>query len=56
MEIPDVVNTLNKIHLSTNIFSEFNSTYYDDKNHGFGLLIIHYTYSFINNIKIPNLN
>ena len=26
--IPSVANTINKIHLSSTIFNEFNSTYY----------------------------
>ena len=35
-EIPSVANMLKKIHPSTNIFNEFTSSYYDDKNDGFG--------------------
>ena len=35
MTIPYIVNILKTICLSTNIFIEFTSTYYDDKNDNF---------------------
>ena len=47
-EIPSVDNIMNKIHLSTTIFNEFNSTYQDNKDDGFGLLFRHYTDNSVN--------
>ena len=51
MEIPSVDNILEKIHLSSTIFNEFASTYYDNKNYGFGILFKHYTENSSNNIN-----
>ena len=49
-----VVNTLKKIHLSTNIFNELTSTSYDDKNYDFGFLFRHYIDNSVYNID-PDL-
>ena len=54
-EIPSVPNTLKKIHLSTTIFNESTSTYYDDNNDGFGILLIKNTENSVNNIYHPAL-
>ena len=54
-EICYVTNTLKKIHLSRNIFNEFTSTYYDNKNEDFGFLFGQYTENFVNNIYHPYL-
>ena len=55
MSIPSVTNTQNKNHLRKNIFNEFNSTYYDDKNYGSELILkTVYIYS-INNIDYTSL-
>ena len=45
--IPSVDNTLKKIHLSTTIFNEYTSTYYDYKNNGFELLFRQYTENYV---------
>ena len=52
--IPSVDNTLKKIHLSKTIFNEFTSTYYDDKNGGFGLLFKTFTANSDKNIDHPD--
>ena len=49
-EICYVTNTLKKIHLSRNIFNEFTSTYYYEKNDGFEFLFKKYTENSVNNI------
>ena len=49
-EISFVANTLNKIHISTTIYNEFNSTYVEDKDNGFGILFKQYTVSCDNNV------
>ena len=51
--ITSVANTLNKFHLSATIFNEFTSTYYDNKNDYFKMLLQKYTASAINNIYHP---
>ena len=43
MAIPSVANMLKKIHLSTTIFNEIISTYYEDKDDGFGIFFKQYT-------------
>ena len=42
-----IANTLKKIDISSNIFNEFTSTYYDDKDDGFGMLFKKYTGKFL---------
>ena len=48
--IPYVANIMKELHLSTTIFNEFSSTYYDDKNDGFKLLFRQCKYNYVNNI------
>ena len=52
--ISSVDNNLNKFSISTTIFNEFTSTYYDDKNGGFGLLFKTFTANSDKNIDHPD--
>ena len=49
-EVFSVANTPRKLIFSFTIFNELTSIYYDDKNDGFGLLLIQYTEYYVNNI------
>ena len=55
MEILSIANTLNKIHLSSNIFNKFTSAYYYDKDSGFGIFSKQYTENCVNHIHQPYL-
>ena len=55
MTIPYIVNILKTIRLSTNIFIEFTSTYYDDINDCYEMLFKQYTETYVNNIDHPVL-
>ena len=44
-----------KILLSWTIFNESTSTYYDNKDDGFGMFLKHYTVNFVNDVNQPDL-
>ena len=54
MEIPSVDNTIKKMHLSTTIFNDFTSIYYDDHNYGLNCFQILYR-NYVNNNDHPPL-
>ena len=53
--IPSVANTIKKIYLSSTIFNEYTSTYYDNKYYGYGMLFRNYTSNSVNKINHPDL-
>ena len=54
-EIIYIANTMKKIHISTTLFIEFNSTHYDDNNYVFEIFFKQYTWTSVYNIGHPSL-
>ena len=53
--ITSVTNTLKKTHLSTTVFNEFTSKYYNYNNDSFAMFFQKYKTNFVNNIYHPDL-